>query len=117
MQRGSIVWIELADPNGLDPKKRPALVLSSNDKIAHGGALVVAAISTSFTRPVPSHWFELPSHPAGHPRTGLDQPCVVKADWLKSVERSEILGELGTAPAGIVRQVLAWLQNQSAKGG
>ncbi|HQU45783.1 MAG TPA: hypothetical protein PK867_23415, partial [Pirellulales bacterium] len=70
-------------PHGNDPKQRPALVLSSGEKILEGGEIVVAAISTAFSRPIPSHWFELPSHPSGDPRTGLDQPCVVKSDWLK----------------------------------
>jgi hypothetical protein len=81
-----------------------------------GGELVVAAISTVFTRPLPSHWFELPSSPDGHPVTGLDQPCVVKSDWLKKIKSTDVITELGTAPSRAVRQVLSYLRDQATKG-
>jgi mRNA-degrading endonuclease toxin of MazEF toxin-antitoxin module len=117
VQRGSILWIQLTDPDGKNPKERPALLLSSNEKIMEGGELVVAAISTVFSRPIPSHWFELPSRPGGDPVTGLDQPCVVKSDWLKRVEATDVITELGMAPSRVVRQVLAYLREQAMKKG
>lgn len=104
MRRGTIIWIELTDQHGANPKERPALVLSSDDQIAAGTPIVVAAISTQFSRPLLSHWIELPSHPQGDPITGLYQPSVVKSDWLKRVTQQEVIREAGRAPSRIVNR-------------
>lgn len=117
LRRGSVVWARVPDPHGnliLDqngnPKSRPALVLSTQDEIDSGGPLVVAAISTKFDRQAcPNNWFLMESHPSGHPATGLNQPCVVKSDWLVGVEQNNIERVSPGVAARQTKQVLNWL--------
>ena len=123
--RGSIVWAALRGPDGeliLDsdenPKERTAVVLSNAEDIASGRPLVVAAISTQFNlASLPSHWHKVPSQPGGHPDTGLDQPCVVNADWLAKIEQNDIdTSRVSPQPlsSSIVRQILNWLRQRRA---
>jgi len=112
MLRGTIIWAEIDDGHG-NTKPRPALVLSSDEAIDEGEVLTVAAISTVFNRPVPSHWFALPSNPCGDAITGLDQPSVVKSDWLRNIEQTSVIKEMGRAPAEIVKQVINFLKERN----
>jgi len=125
--RGSIVWVALRGPNGElivddagNPKKRPAVVLSNLEDINSGRPLVVAAISTQFDlNALPTHWHKVPSQPGGHPDTGLDQPCVVKADWLCKIPQEDIDGSrVSRRPlsSSIVRQILNWLAQSGGHG-
>jgi mRNA-degrading endonuclease toxin of MazEF toxin-antitoxin module len=96
-----------------NPKVRPALVLSSGEDIATGDPIVVAAISTKFDRKkLPSNWFIMESHPQGHRVTGLDQPCVVKADWLAEIAQDSIERISPGISGKCVRLVLNWLSQQ-----
>ncbi|NOZ41485.1 MAG: type II toxin-antitoxin system PemK/MazF family toxin [Planctomycetes bacterium] len=120
LHRGSIIWARLRGPNGeliLDgyqqPKARPSLVLSSSTDIEAGNGLVVAAISTQFDRRnLPPHWFSAPSQPGGHPITGLDQPCVVKSDWLCRILVTDVIRISPSVSGRLTRQVLNWLNSQ-----
>ena len=121
MRRGSVIWARVPAPDGkviLDergnPKVRPALVLSSGEDIATGDPIVVAAISTKFDRQrLPSNWFMMDSHPLGHQVTGLDRPCVVKADWLAEIEQNSIERISPGISGRNVKLVLNWLAQQS----
>jgi mRNA interferase MazF len=109
IQRGTIIWAELSDPNGRNAKPRPAVVLSTQPHIDTHGDLVVAVITTDFTHPLPSGWFAIPTMPGGHAITGLDQACVVKATWLKQVPRTQVQAIMGRAPSRVVREILNFL--------
>jgi mRNA-degrading endonuclease toxin of MazEF toxin-antitoxin module len=123
--RGSVIWAILDDPSGkpiLDdmgrPKSRPALVLSSNADIQSGKPLVVAAISTKFDpKKLPSHWIPIPSQPGGHPDTGLDQPCVVKSNWMVAgISQSSVTRvSRRRVHSGVLKRVLAYLARQGKK--
>jgi mRNA-degrading endonuclease toxin of MazEF toxin-antitoxin module len=122
LQRGSIVWVFLDDPNGrpiLDshgnPKSRPVMVITPTEEILKGQPVSVAAISTQFDRRnLPPEWFLIPSQPGGDPKTGLDQPSVVKSNWLRPLDPSKIDGShpVTRAPTQVVRKVLNWLDQQ-----
>ena len=109
IQRGTIVWAEISDPNGQNAKLRPAIVLSTQPHIDARHDLVVAAITTDFVHPLPSGWFAIPTMPGGHEITGLDQACVVKATWLKQVPQTQVRAIKGRAPSRVVREVLNFL--------
>jgi hypothetical protein len=117
--RGSVLWVLIDDPNGspiLDehgnPKPHPTVVLTPTEDIVLELPITIAAISTRFDPEnlLPGE-FLIPSRPGGHPVTGLDQPCVVKAYWLKSLDKTKITRAhpRERAPAKVVRQVLNWL--------
>ncbi|HVA47639.1 MAG TPA: type II toxin-antitoxin system PemK/MazF family toxin [Pirellulales bacterium] len=116
IQRGTIIWAAIADKERRsESKERPALVVSSNERIAAGDDLAVLVISTKFAYPPPPHWFLVPSDPSGHPVTGLDQPSVVKTDWPERIPQSQVLQVRGRAPAALVKQVINYLKQQIAK--
>jgi hypothetical protein len=122
--RGSIVWAALRDPNGNlivdgqgNPKYRPCVVISRTAAILSEDTVVVAAISTKFdVGDLPSNWFNIASQPGGHPETGLDQPSVVKADWLELIRKVDIDYTRGIfrCPSSIFRQVSNWADQNKA---
>jgi len=120
--RGSTIWAYIRGPNGElisypdgNPKPHPALVLTATPEIEAGQVLTVAAISTKFEpNAIPSNWFRMPTNPSGHSVTGLDQPCVVKADWIKQVKQEDVQSISPGVCRQQTRQVLNWL-NQMLK--
>ncbi|MDY3552718.1 type II toxin-antitoxin system PemK/MazF family toxin [Gemmata sp. JC717] len=77
LQQGRIVWVELLDPQGRNPKRRPAVVLTPTAEIEPGGEIVVAALSTQLDQSPADVSVELPWHRDGHPRTKLNRRAVV----------------------------------------
>ena len=51
MQSGDIVWVRMVDPNGVNEKVRPVVVLTPTDEISAGSPVVGACITT--TLPIP----------------------------------------------------------------
>lgn len=111
---GSILWADVHDPVTGEPcGEHPVVVLSQEDVIARGGAIWVAVCSTNMCDPPPSGWFEMPTLPQGHPTTGLDSPCVVKATWIEEIPRTAINRNYGKrAPTRIVRSIMNWLRDR-----
>ncbi|HMP07345.1 MAG TPA: type II toxin-antitoxin system PemK/MazF family toxin [Lacipirellulaceae bacterium] len=125
ISRGSIIWAVVPDPNGkiiLDkngnPKEHPCVVLNTQEYIDSKQPLVCAAISTKFDANRPKHWIWLPGKPGGHIETGLNEPSVVKSDWLvPSVDQNNIR-RVSPRPLAVptVKQILKWLEdNQGFK--
>jgi mRNA-degrading endonuclease toxin of MazEF toxin-antitoxin module len=53
-REGDIVIVrDLLDPNGVNPKDRPCVVVTRNDDLNAGAPIVVAAISTLLPGPQP----------------------------------------------------------------
>lgn len=50
---GQIVWAEIADANGIR-KSRPAIVVTTNDRITPDGPLEVVAITSFLPDPLPA---------------------------------------------------------------
>jgi mRNA-degrading endonuclease toxin of MazEF toxin-antitoxin module len=113
IQLGTIILAEVNDPRTGQPAgEHPALVLNPQADIDAGMDLVVAVCTTSFTYPLDSGWFDMPSRPDGHEMTGLTEACVVKATWIDAVPQSRVLKVKGRAPMAIVRQIQAWLRDK-----
>lgn len=106
LRRGRIVWAELADPQGRNPKIRPAVVLSTNDQITDDGTVDVAAISTELSAALPAHMVELPWHRDGHPKTKLKRRCAVICDWQVTVAVADIREPAGFVPDDRLKQIL-----------
>ena len=105
-RQGQIVLVLLTDPDGKEPKHRPAVVLTSTEELQAADEIVVAAISTVFEPPLPNDWIEIPWSGDGRSRTGLTKPCVVKCHWLKRVRRSDILKTVGHLPPQYLVKVM-----------
>jgi hypothetical protein len=90
IQFGSIIWVQIADSNGVKIKARPAVVPTPDDSISLGAPIVVAAITTTLPNPLTDEYVELPWHRAGAVKTGLRQRCAVHYGWLAEVDSNDV---------------------------
>ncbi len=80
LQQGSIVWVEITDPENRNPKCHPAVVITPTEEIEESTTLVVVAATSTITDSLPKNIVELPWHADRHPKTGLYKRCVVICD-------------------------------------
>lgn len=118
IRHGRIVWVELPDPRGRNPKVRPAVVLSATVDITPDGEIQVAAVTGATTLSPPGECVELPWLGTGHPVTKLNKPCVAVVTWLARVPVSAVHRVGGTVPTpkmlDIIRRVSARAGNSPA---
>lgn len=107
IQQGSIVWARFDDPQGRNPKCRPAVIVTPTNEIVEGGTLVAVAATSTLTDPLPAHHIALPWHPSRHPKTLLRKRCVAICDWLVTIQPSQIENVGGTVPQGVLMAILA----------
>jgi hypothetical protein len=106
LEFGSITWIEIADPNGVNRKQRPVIVLTRNDEIRRNSDLHVVTISGTLPEPLTDEYVLLPWHRSGHPRTGLKKPCAAVCSWLVVVPQSAVIEVTGITPAAKLNQIV-----------
>lgn len=98
LARGRLVWVELLDPRGRNPKVRPAVVLTPTAAIRPDGSVEVVAV-TGTTGEIPEGLaVRLPWERRGHPDTKLAKPCVVACHWVAEVPGSAIQSVHGCVP-------------------
>ena len=73
--RGRIVWVELLDPQGRNPKRRPAVVITPDPDIRDDSEVLVVAISSQTDEAPNEVLVELPWDRQGHTRTQLKERC------------------------------------------
>ncbi len=78
---GAIVRVWIKDPQGVNEKRRPMVVLTSDEDIQAGSALFLVAITgrENLPRTLLDDHIPLPWFPQGDPKTGLDK------DWVQTV--------------------------------
>jgi mRNA-degrading endonuclease toxin of MazEF toxin-antitoxin module len=105
---GDIVIIDgLPDPNGVNPKSRPCVIVTADEAIAAGDPIQVVAISTMLPGPVPPDAVAMQYHPRGHPKTGLKTRCAAFARWMVEVAPGQIGRKIGHVPP---RDLLALIE-------
>jgi len=109
LQQGSIVWAEVPDQAGVNPKCRPLVIVTPTHEIDTSTEIVGVAATGIFSTPLDKNRIELPWKHGGHPKTGLYKPCVVVCNWLVVIDKSKIQGVGGTVPTGILEQIIAKL--------
>lgn len=79
---GSVVLVNVRDPNGRNAKDRPAVVIKI---LPPGNLLLLVCATTQFDPSNPADdEIPLPYHPKrGVSRSGLTEPCVAKCRWLE----------------------------------
>jgi PemK-like, MazF-like toxin of type II toxin-antitoxin system len=96
---GQIVIVsEMTDPNGVNPKDRPSVVVTPTNEIDPEGSIIVVAISTLLPGSAPDDCVELPWDPRRHPRTGLRTRCAAVIPWIQEVPIDRIIGSIGIVP-------------------
>jgi mRNA interferase MazF len=111
IERGGIYWADLGAPTGSRPaKRRPVLVISSDDYNRSRIATVVAVVVTSNTdlASMPGNVF-LPASTTGLPRDSVaNVTAVVTLDKVDLGDRS------GTVPLALLRDVDRGLRSSLA---
>ena len=106
LQQGRIVWVELLDPQGRNPKVRPAVILTATHEIRADGEVVVAAVTTQLDMAPADVCVELPWQRGGHPRTKLNSRNVTVCTWLVTIPVNEIRGTAGVVPLAHMNRIL-----------
>lgn len=86
IERGDIRWFRFASPD----KRRPVLVVARADVLPSLSQVPIIPLSTT-TRGL-SWEVKL------GPRDGVPSPCVLKPEWIRSVERAAIGPLIGKLP-------------------
>ena len=105
LQLGSIVWVEIADANGIR-KLRPAIIVTPTDRISNAGPLHVVAITSRLTEPLPADHILLPWHPQGHPRTGLNRRSAAVCTWIAQIQAADVRDIAGITPGPVLVEIL-----------
>lgn len=87
IRRGDIRWFRFASPD----KRRPVLVLGREDVLPSLSQIPVIPLSTQIR--------SLPWEVSLTPEEGLPSPCVLKPEWMRSVERSFLGPWIATFPS------------------
>ena len=102
IERGSLWWVDLGEPQGSRPgKRRPVLVVQSDAFIRSRLQTVLVAVVTSNTAlaVAPGNVF-LPA-----PAVGLPRDSVVNVTALGTLDREELREPAGQLPLGLMREV------------
>ena len=106
LELGRIVWVEMADVNGIT-KVRPAVIVTASDNIHPDHPLEVVAITSRLQQPLPDDHILLPWHPQGHPRTGLNRKCAAVCRWTARVASSQIQDIAGVVRGKELLEILS----------
>ena len=106
LQQGRIVWVEIHDPAGRNPKLRPAVVLSQMDSLPAGEPFVAVAVTSTLPDPLTPFMVELPWHRKGHPRTRLNRRCAAVCNWLLEITVGQVRDTAGIVPDPQLNDIL-----------
>jgi hypothetical protein len=102
---GRVVWVTISDPQGRNPKCRPAVILTPTDEITPDGEVWVVGITTSFELAPPEVQTELQFDPRGNCRSGLRERSWAVSTWVARVPLSAIEGYAGTIPGAQMAEI------------
>jgi mRNA-degrading endonuclease toxin of MazEF toxin-antitoxin module len=105
--RGRIVWVELLDPLGRNPKCRPAVIVTPDAEIQPDGEVWVVAISSQLDAAPAADQVELPWDRRGHPKTKLKERCAAVCSWMIKVSVASIQESAGIVPGRQLLDILS----------
>ena len=110
---GRIVWTELFDPQGRNPKIRPAILVSPSTSNTGSIEWLAIAVSTKFDAAPSEVCVELSWHRDGHPRTKLKSRSVAVCTWQEFLSPDHIVELAGFTPLPYLQRILAILDTLS----
>jgi len=113
------VWVELPDPQGRNPKIRPAVIVTPTDAILPEGTIDVVAVTTQIDQSPAEVSVSLPWHRNGHPRTKLRRRNVADCSWRAQMPVLMVQSEAGQVPVAEMNrilQILAILAGSTGQG-
>jgi hypothetical protein len=104
-----ILFAEVLDPNGRNPKVRRVVVLTPDVALAAGFPVVVAGVTGTLPSPLTADHVLLPykNPPGRHPKTGMTKRAAVLCTWVVPIGQSEIRGRSGFVPPALMALVYA----------
>lgn len=104
-----ILFAEVLDPNGRNPKMRRVAVLTPDDALTAGFPIVVAGITGTLPTPLTEDFVALPyrNPPGHHPVTGLNKKAAVLCTWLVALAQNEVRGWSGIVPPRYMKLIEA----------
>ena len=106
VQFGRIVWVDMADANGIR-KLRPAVIVTPNDRITPTVLLDVIAVTSRLSEPLPTDHVLLPWQARGHPRTGLNRRCAAVCTWVARIRHEDIQEVAGVVPGAVMIEIVS----------
>jgi hypothetical protein len=103
--RGLIVWATTPDPAGRNPKKRPVVLLTSQDEVPPGDPLIGVGVTGTLPAPLPADFVLLPWHRSHHPYTGLNKKCAAWCSWRVTIPLDDELEVMGRVPDGVFAEI------------
>jgi len=108
---GQIVLISaVLDPNGRNPKDRPAIILALKGDPGPNRRFLAMAVTTWIPDPLPDDYILLPWQAPYHPRTGLSKRCAAVGTWLTIVGPERMVRQIGFVPGRQRAEILAFVQ-------
>ena len=101
LRYGCLAWAALPDPNGVNPKTRPVIVLSPDEEMVRTGIARVVAISSQVAIGDANRVVELPwtNQPGGNRKTRLRRKSFAVCDWVMVVPIAQMTATAGFVPA------------------
>jgi hypothetical protein len=95
-----IIFAEVLDPNGQNPKTRRVVVRTPDSELASGFPIVVAGVTSTLPDPLTADYVKLPYNnpPGRHPKTGLTKAAAVLCTWVGSITMNDVKGRSGFVP-------------------
>ena len=115
LRRGCIVWVEVTDPRGANPKCRPVVLLTRDAEIVPGALLQGAAITTFIDPALAEISVPLPWDRNGHPKTGLNKPNVALCNWVVTFTADKIEEVAGIVPGKYLIRIDTILANTAKR--
>lgn len=101
--RGTIVCVQVADPNGRNVKRRPLVAVTPPGPKPDYPCVGVCVTGTFCPSP---DFIELPWRDDGHPATGLMRPSAAHCGWVRQFDIHDVEDILGYAPESFLDRIL-----------
>ena len=101
-ERGKIILVPFPFTDLSSQKVRPAVILSAN--VPHAKDVIVAFVSSVVDTQLRSHIL-VSETVSKFEMTGLKKSSVIRCDKIATLDRRIVLGELGTLPPTLMKQV------------
>ena len=95
-----ILFANVTDPNGKNPKTRRVVVLTPDFALKARYPIVVAGVTGTLPDPLTADYVLLPfkNSPGRHPKTGMTKKAGVLCTWVIIITQSDVQGRSGFVP-------------------
>ena len=102
-ERGKIILVPFPFTDLSAQKIRPAIILSKSNQSSRD--VVVIFISSVVTNPAQPHQYLITTEHKAFKQTGLKVSSLAVCNKLATLDKSIVLGEIGSVPVGIMKEL------------